>query len=196
MVYQGIGNEMKKQWIFFFIASLLAFNLQASLFEANVQMVNFPQEQEKKIIVAIQLIKKVVTSDEFKERIISHVINGKKTFMDNNGFTNEEIYQKIIEGAEVLKPDKNKSMDVVLELYNQANNTIGYTYPHTSRIWINSKFFNTYSPVQVADNLFHEWMHKLGFDHEIKYSKNRNYSVPYAIGYLVEELARKHYLTD
>lgn len=187
---------MKKQWIFFFIGSLLSFNLQASLFEANVQMVNFPKEQEKKIIKAIQLIKKVVTSDEFKERIISHAINGKKTFMDNNGFTNEEIYQKIIEGAEVLKPDKNKSMDVVLELYNQANNTIGYTYPHTSRIWINSKFFNAYSPVQVADNLFHEWMHKLGFDHEIKYSKNRNYSVPYAIGYLVEELASKHYLTD
>ena len=90
---------MKKQWIFFFIGSLLSFNLQASLFEANVQMVNFPKEQEKKIIKAIQLIKKVVTSDEFKERIISHAINGKKTFMDNNGFTNEEIYQKIIEGG-------------------------------------------------------------------------------------------------
>jgi hypothetical protein len=84
-------------------------------------------------------------------------------------------------------------MDVELELYQNTSNTIGYTYPHTSRIWMNSKYFNKYTPVQVADNLFHEWLHKLGFDHAIKYTLRRNYSVPYAIGYLMEELAHKHY---
>jgi hypothetical protein len=156
-------------------------------------MVNFPQEHEAKVYQAIDLIKKVVSSNEFRERILSHTYEGKKIFVDNKGLSNEQIYQLILEGSETLIPEKNGRMDVELELYQNTSNTIGYTYPHTSRIWMNSKYFNKYTPVQVADNLFHEWLHKLGFDHAIKYTQRRNYSVPYAIGYLMEELAHKHY---
>jgi hypothetical protein len=83
-------------------------------------------------------------------------------------------------------------MNVELELYHSPSKTIGYTFPDTNRIWMNTKYFNRYTPVKVADNLMHEWMHKLGFTHEMKYSERRNYSVPYAIGYLIEELAEKH----
>ena len=165
----------------------------AADFEAKLHLINFPKEQKNKILVAIDLIKKVVLSPEFKSRIINHTVNGEKTFVDNKGLTNEQIYQMILEGAEVLIPEKNNRMDVELELYQEKNTTIGYTYPHTTKIWINSEYFNQYSPVQIADNLFHEWMHKLGFDHALTYSKKRNYSVPYAVGYLVEELASKHY---
>jgi hypothetical protein len=134
-----------------------------------------------------------VKSSEFKERVLSHTFEGKKTYVDNKGLTNEQIYQLIIDGSETLTPAKNGRMDIELALYQNSSSTIGYTYPNTTRIWVNTKYFNKYNPVQVADNLFHEWLHKLGFDHALKYSKNRNYSVPYAIGYLVEELAVKHY---
>lgn len=161
--------------------------------DAKVLMVNFPAPEEKKVYEAVELIKKVVASSEFKERILNHTYQGKKIFVDNNGLTNEQIYQLIVEGAETMNPTKNGRMDVELELYEQSGRTIGYTYPHTPRIWINTKFFKRYNPVQVADNLFHEWLHKLGFDHSQKYSNSRNYSVPYAIGYLVEELAAKYY---
>lgn len=184
MRYQNISPLL----LTLFLLPRLAFS-----FDAQVHMVNFPQEQEAKVHLAVDLIKKVVTSPEFKERIIAHTFEGKKGFVDNKGLTNEEIYQLIIDGSETLKPGKNGSMDVELELYEHPSKTIGYTYPHTSRIWMNTKYFNKYSPVQVADNLFHEWLHKLGFDHAIKYTKSRNYSVPYAIGYLVEELATKYY---
>ena len=172
---------------------LLSFHTSASKFDAQINMVNFPQEHEAKVYQAIELIKKVVSSHEFKERILSHTYEGKKIFVDNKGLSNEQIYQLIIDGSETLIPEKNGRMDVELELYQNTSNTIGYTYPHTSRIWMNSKYFNKYTPVQVADNLFHEWLHKLGFDHAIKYTQRRNYSVPYAIGYLMEELANKHY---
>lgn len=167
-------------------------SLAASL-DAQIHLVNFPQEQEAKVHKAVELIKKVVASPEFKERILNHTYEGKKTFVDNKGLSNEQIYQIIADGSETMIPGKNGRIDVELELYQQANTTIGYTYPNTTRIWINTKYFNKYTPVQVADNLFHEWLHKLGFDHAIKYSKKRNYSVPYAIGYLVEELAGKYY---
>lgn len=180
----------------FYIWLLLAFlnvNSFAATFDAQINLRNFPQEQEAKVHEAVELIKKVVTSSEFKDRVLSHTYEGKKTYVDNKGFTNEQIYQLILDGSETLVPGKNGRMDVELELFHQSSNTIGYTYPNTTRIWVNKKYFNKYTPVQVADNLFHEWLHKLGFDHALKYSKSRNYSVPYAIGYLVEELANKHY---
>ena len=179
---------------FFLTCWILVLSFAASAsFDAQIHMVNFPEDQVSKVQKAVELIKKVVASEEFKQRILSHSYQGEKTYVDNKGYTNEQIYQMILDGSETLMPGKNGRMDVELELYQQSTNTIGYTYPNTMRIWVNTKYFNKYSPVQVADNLFHEWMHKLGFEHEIKYSKKRNYSVPYAIGYLVEELAAKYY---
>jgi hypothetical protein len=165
----------------------------ALTFDAEVNMTNFTKVQEAKIMVAVELIKKVIASEEFRQRVINHHYQGERKFKDNLGLTNEQIYQKILDGSEIMNPGKNNRMDVELEVYTSSTTTIGYTYPHTSRIWMNTKYFNRYNPVQVADNLFHEWMHKLGFDHEVKYSKTRKYSVPYAIGYLVEELAAKYY---
>lgn len=176
-----------------FLAVSTTTNLFAATFDARINLLNFPQAQEEKVFKAVELIKKVVLSEEFKQRILTHTYEGKKTYVDNKGLTNEQIYQIILDGSETLIPEKNGRMDIELELYQQSSTTIGYTYPHTNRIWVNTKYFNKYTPVQVADNLFHEWLHKLGFDHAIKYTKSRNYSVPYAIGYIVEELAEKHY---
>jgi hypothetical protein len=187
------GKKMMKRFFTTWISlCLLSFSAAAS-FDAQIHLVNFPQEQEAKVQKAVELIKKVVTSEEFKTRVLEHTVDGKKTYVDNNGLSNEQIYQMILDGSETLIPGKNGRMDVELELYQQSTNTIGYTYPNTTRIWVNTKYFNRYNPVQVADNLFHEWVHKLGFDHDVKYSKLRNYSVPFALGYLVEELAKKHY---
>lgn len=186
--------KMKKSlflFSLFFVSHIL--HSSAATIDAQIHMVNFPQKQEEKVQKAVELIKKVVADPEFKKRIIEHTYDGKKTYVDNKGLTNEEIYQMILDGSETMVPGKNGRIDVELELYHQDTRTIGYTYPNTTRIWVNTKYFDKYTPVQVADNLFHEWMHKLGFDHALKYSKSRNYSVPYAIGYLVEELAAKHY---
>lgn len=160
---------------------------------AEVYKVNFNPAQEAKLSKAVELIKQVIRTDEFRTRVLNHTYKGKKTFVDNGGFTNEEIYQKIIDGSETMNPGKNHTMDVELELYHQATTTIGYTYPDTTRIWMNTKYFDKYTPVEVSDNLTHEWLHKLGFAHASSYSKERDFSVPYAIGYLMEELAAKLY---
>ncbi len=165
---------------------------EALTFDANIKMIGFNPDQEDKIFAAVELIKQVVASQEFKDRILNHTYNGKKTFVDNNGLSNQEIYEKILAGAEKLMPAKNNAIDVELELYSEETTTIGYTFGSTVRIWMNTKYFNTYTSVQVSDNLFHEWIHKIGFGHDVEYSPSRRYSVPYAIGYLVEELAKKY----
>ncbi len=166
---------------------------QAQTWSADVYFVNFSAAQEEKVQTALTLMKKVIASDEFRTRVLNHTYNGKKTFFDNGGFTNDEIYQKILDGAEKMgDTSKNNQLNVELELYYAATTTIGYTYPSSLRIWMNTKYFNNYTPVKVTDNLMHEWMHKLGFGHATTYSTSRNYSVPYAIGYLMEELAEKY----
>lgn len=167
----------------------------ATLWDADITYVNFSQEQQVKVEEAVALMKKVIGSASFKKRVLSHVFEGKKTFFDNGGLTNAQIYRIILDGAEkVGVTSKNNRMDVVLELYHATTNTIGYTYPNVTKIWMNTKYFDRYTPVQVAGNLTHEWMHKLGFAHATTWSKSRDHSVPYAIGYIMEELAKEHYL--
>lgn len=166
---------------------------EAFIWETNLKMRNFSHEQEEKVKKAAKIIRKVVASEKFREKVLSYSHKGKKEFVNNHGFSNAEIYQKIIDGAEIIgNKSKNNAMDVELELYHQATKTIGYTYPNTTRIWMNTKYFDKYTPEKVADNLMHEWMHKIGFTHEMAWDEDRDHSVPYAIGYIVEELAAEH----
>lgn len=157
-------------------------------FDANIRFVNFTREQQDKMEQAIEIIKLVVATDEFRDRILNHTYNGAKTFVDNGGYTNAQIYQMILEGAEKLQPSRNNTMDAEVELYYANTNVVGYTYANSKRIWVNTKYFNAYTAAGVAHNLFHEWMHKLGFVHSSSWTSSREYSVPYAIGYLVGEI--------
>lgn len=164
----------------------------AYTWDADLVLVNFNSEQEEKIKKAVSIIKKVIALPEFKKRILNYSYKGKNGFFDNQGYSNEAVYRMILEGSEKIgNTSKNNSMDVELELYFQKTSTIGYTYPHTTRIWMNKKYFNKYTPVKVADNLMHEWMHKLGFTHSMAWNEERDHTIPYAIGYIIEELAEK-----
>lgn len=160
-------------------------------FNVNLQMEKFSGAQEAKVLEAAELIKRVVASEEFKNRILNHKYNGKKTFVDNGGLTNAEIYKKILEGAEMLKPGNNNTMDLQLELYTANNIVVGYTMPNVIKVWMNSKFLNQNNSAEVTTNMMHEWLHKLGFKHAAEKTANRKYSVPYAVGYLTRTLARQ-----
>lgn len=165
---------------------------QALSWDADLYLTNFNREQEEKVKKAVEIIKKVVAMKEFRDRVLNYAYKGENRFFDNDGMTNSEVYQKLLDGAEKIgNTAKNNTLDVELELYYQSTNTIGYTYPNTVRIWMNTKYFNKYTPIKVADNLMHEWMHKIGFTHAVTWSKDRDHTVPYAIGYLIEELAAK-----
>lgn len=165
---------------------------EAFNFDASIKFVNFEVEQEEKVNKAIEIIKKVIASDEFRTKVINFTYNGKRQFLDNKGLTNDQIYLKLIQGAESLVPEEDNEMDLELELYYSSKNTVGYTYPNSMRVWMNTKYFTPYTPTQVAGNVFHEWTHKLGFDHASSYSVARDSSVPYAIGYLIRDLGKKY----
>jgi hypothetical protein len=159
-------------------------------FDTDVSFFNTTVTQEEKFNAALEIIKRVIATEEFKERVLNHSYNGMKTFVDNRGFSNSQIYQKILEGAETLQPTKDNELDMEVELYYAATNTVGYTYPNTKRIWVNLKYFNSYTFAGVAHNLMHEWLHKLGFTHASTWSVSRDFSVPYAIGDIVGEIGK------
>lgn len=157
----------------------------------DVVLRDFSPTQEEKMMESLRRARTVLNSQEFKDRVLNFTWNGVKRFNDNNGQTNEEIYETIMKGAETLLPDVDYEMDLDITLYYSLTSTVGYTYPNTIQIWVNSKFFNGYNYGQVAANAVHEWTHKLGYGHDYNYNSDRPYSVPYGIGGIINDLVNK-----
>ena len=156
--------------------------------EVNAALRDFSFLQENKMQAALNRLKIVLSSEVFKERVLAHTFQGRRSFNDNNGLSNFEIYETLMEGAETLDPVKDSELDIDITLYFKDNNVIGYTYPSSHRIWVNNKFFAQNSYGKVAANVVHEWTHKLGFGHDFQRTRDRSYSVPYAVGTIVREL--------
>lgn len=165
--------------------------VQAQTFDINAELSGFSRNQEDKVLKAFDLIKRVIATDEFRNKVLSKKYAGKNKFVDNDGLTNAQIYKKILQGSELLNPTKNNVMDLHLKTYFEEKNVIGYTMPSIKTIYLNSRYLNMdkFEINEVAMNLTHEWLHKLGFKHAVKVTPSRPHSVPYAIGYIMRELA-------
>lgn len=168
---------------------------EAYTFDFNIRTIGMGKSRERKIDHSVDILREIFSSAEFKRRILNHRYRGRYQFWKNKGLSNAQIYRKILAGAEKLYPYLNNAMDVELALYtDNESEVIGFTNPGTKRIWMNTKYFNNRSsPAKVASHLTHEWLHKLGFDHEKEKCEERKYSVPYAIGYIVRDLALKKF---
>ncbi len=169
---------------------------QALTFGTNVAVENATAAMETKIRTAEELIKRVIATDEFRNRVIGYTYNGVKKYVDNGGYTNEQIYQKILDGAETLNKISDNQMDLQIEMYYAGTSTVGYTYANVSKIYANTKFYNNYTPATITGNMTHEWLHKIGFSHASSYSVSRDSSVPYAIGYIMRDIAATIKLDD
>jgi hypothetical protein len=155
-----------------------------------VEIKGFTGKKLEKLERAFEVLERVVNSDEFKNRVINFKnTKGERAFASNKGLSNEEIYQLLMEGREDLQTNTLGEMNFYLKLYHRPfSRVIGYTSPDTNRIHINWKFFKKYQANEVAANLMHEWLHKMGYGH--RSAKERD-SVPYAIGYIVGEMAQE-----
>ena len=185
------------KFLFFFLALTLtsAWGIvpeKAHTFDFNIKMVGMSRMREEKILDATDILKNIFSSPEFKKKILGHRYRGRRAFAQNRGLSNYQIYHKILDGVERLTPYRNNAMDVEVQLYTDLESVVlGYTYPRSRRIWMNTKYFNRHSPGKVASHLVHEWLHKLGFEHDYENTKRRKYTVPYAVGYIVRELSKK-----
>jgi len=157
---------------------------------------NFSKQDIVKLYQATKILEKVMNSPQLKNLIENFEYKGEKQFHQNKDLTNLQIYSHIMTGSEDLKPNADQTMDFDLTMYrswNPFSSVKGYTKPGTMRIWIHSKFYrrSSWSVIDVASNLAHEWLHKMGFGHDYYYNEDRPYSVPYAIGNIVAQVAQQ-----
>jgi hypothetical protein len=153
---------------------------------------NFPKEKQK-IEEAIQVVEKVVNSNSFKSRVIGYQGTGPLGgYRGNNNLTNEEIYQFIMEGRELIDGDSTLyEMNFDLRRYYRGwSKVVARTYPGKSN-WIeaNGKFYSGMRVEEIAANLVHEWLHLTGFYHQ---SASDHESVPYKVGNIAGELAKQY----
>jgi hypothetical protein len=142
----------------------------------------FTPEEVVKHETAMRMLEVVLNSFQFKERML------QKKLVRTNGMTNAQVYELIMSGAEILDPSKDFEIDIWVEAYHKNNSVVGWTTPKIVWTYLNRKFLSAYVYAEIACNAFHEWLHKLGFGHV---SAKDYDSVPYALGYLVEEMIKE-----
>ena len=166
--------------------------LRINIIEYN----NFDSEQAKKLFKAMGLFEKAINSNFFKQSIINHKFKNKRRFLYNKGMTNEQIYNSIMLGAETLNPIQDFEADLYLNLDKSARRgrIIGYTNKNTNQIFTYESWFNDKPVYEYSGHIAHEWCHKLGFEHHKNPNYQRQYTVPYAVGYLIREISSSLYL--
>jgi hypothetical protein len=162
------------------------------VFKVKIIDTNYTKPQKEKLLKAQDIIEKVVNSKEYKEMVLNHSFNNSKSFFENQNMTNSQIYNTLFLGEEKLNHSKNNQMDLTVTMYNSRfTSTVGYTYPDSMVVFTNLKYHQHFTPCRVASNLVHEWTHKIGFTHSLKWTKERDYTVPYAHNMIIESLCSK-----
>lgn len=152
---------------------------------------NFSESNAKRMHKLFDVAQKVVNSEKFKTRIIGAYYDGKPQFVQNNGLTNEQIYEVLMKGAELdSEVDYIWQMDITYE--RGSRGVLGWTYTTTKRIWFNSRYFANREDSGIVGTICHEQAHKLGFSHDYKATARRPYSVPYAVGTVCAELSKEY----
>jgi hypothetical protein len=153
-----------------------------------VQTRGFTDAIQTRFLRAAEKLRRVLASDEFKQKVLGFKYQGQRQYVQSLDLTNEQIYLMMLRGREIYLGENNGSMDLNLEFYNQRSSVIGYTSETTRWIYLNWYHYVDFADEDIADNLVHEWLHKLGFDHDFNSTARRPSSVPYAIGGIVYDL--------
>jgi hypothetical protein len=172
------------------------------MFTVNViNTTGFSAETLDKVTKAKEAIGKVFNSDIFKDAVLNFQFDGEETFyyrrtifgnLIDHAYTNQEVFDILMKGNESPGNSSASSMDLYLVLLQEVNpNVVGYGNPGSKEIYTYRNWFETFTVAEYAGHITHEWTHKLGFSHSFHHNRKRKYSVPYAIGDLIEAFIEK-----
>lgn len=149
----------------------------------NMMSLRYATASDKlRVKTAFRYIESVVNKNSFRAQVLN------ATYTQTTS-TPEEVLSSIIRGEENFPGGKPGVMDMYLEMYYEVDGAVGYTYANDPYVYMNRWVQSSYSPMETAGNLFHEWLHKLGHTHTYEWTEDRKESVPYKIGYLVRDMA-------
>lgn len=166
---------------------LLLFSTQSFAQYLSVRLHEFTNatpEDQTHIDNALRLIEEVINLESFREEI------AKRKFSQTK-MKGPEVLASILKAHEFYAPAGEGVIDLNLDMFEENSSTVGYTSPKDPFMHLNRFFHRNYSAAETAGNIFHEWLHKIGHTHTKWNWKNRENSVPYALGYRLAELATR-----
>ena len=177
--------------------------------KVNVEIQNAKPEHKAKLLKAAEIAGQVLSSQSFDELVLgfkytytyrvsfwrriykTETVDG---FYQAEGKSNKEILDIIKIGDELKKGERDGEIDVIINVqYPGKRGVLGWTYPTIIQQYISGWFLDDASVPELVGNMIHEWLHKLGFDHDYRATALRPYSVPYAIGDIAEKIAKEIY---
>jgi hypothetical protein len=153
--------------------------------------------ERQKLDRAMVKLGEVLGSREFKDAVLGHTFAGKPGFASDDR-SPAEVYAVIRAAKERYTSAADGEVDLNLELRSLSwfhRGVVGYTSEGSDTITTNRRFFSGFDESALAGHLGHEWLHTLGFEHDFKATARRPFSVPYALGDLIESLAARPTLT-
>jgi hypothetical protein len=187
-------HDVKPNLIFSSLKSVQGASNYLRVVPGQISGFNNVPTEKKKLLESFEVIEAVVNSNEFKQKVISFEGSGPKGgYTSSNNLTNEEVYNFLMQGKELIDGDTTLGeMNLDIKRYRPwyRSAVIGRTYPGKNNwIEVNGQHYWKMSVPEMASNITHEWIHLNGFYHA---SASDKHSVPYAVGYIVEELAEKY----
>lgn len=150
-------------------------------------------ERRKKAKLVAEEMAVILNHPSFNERILKMKYHGERSKWKDAPL--EGILIHIRAAAEVLDPEVDYELDLIVDDYYSPFNTVGKTYPDVKYILCNTKFFDSYPTKLVGSNFLHEWGHKLGFDHDFNWTYERDFSICYQLNLIYEAVWEEVYGT-
>lgn len=134
-----------------------------------------------KFLRAVKLIEEVINGDEFKQWFLTQKFTqlGELRFKDNDALLEQ-----------LLNTVKFTYRIVSRPWYKRYSSVIGYSINGDITTYKDS--YDKMSLAEFCGHLCHEALHVLDFSHSVKYSKERDDSVPYKVGnYIIGKVTDK-----
>jgi hypothetical protein len=147
-----------------------------------LDLTNATTEDQARIDNALLLIEEVVNLESFREEI------AKRKFSQTK-MKGPQVLASILKASERYAPASEGVLDLNIDMYEEDSTTVGYTSPSDPFMHLNRFIHRRYSAAETAGNIFHEWLHKIGHTHSRWNWRNRENSVPYALGARLAEIA-------
>jgi hypothetical protein len=158
----------------------------------------FSPQELKKVHDAQYVLNKILNNERFREQVLRFTTDGlfrfhyRKSFLGNwidTPYSNRQVYEMVTQNSGD-NTSEIKQIDLNLEMLPGGDvEQLGYTNPDTHLIYTYRNWFNNLNLAGYTSHLVHEWCHQLGFNHANKPTEKNEYSVPFAVGKITENIA-------